>query len=181
MPHPEMVRLLVSPFSLITSIAQFMRPCADLGDGHEEGDMGRRNLVRGAAGIALAGALVSALAGCGAMRSSEAADTESLLAAAGFKRLPADTTERANALQAMTPLKVQPVTRDGRTFYVYPDPYHCKCVWVGGAKALQEYGRLRLDKQINEEHRESAEAKDTDTVMQLQPWGPGGFYMGIEE
>ena len=143
--------------------------------------MRRRNLIRGAAVIALAGGLASALAGCGAMRRSEAADTESVLAAAGFKPLPADTTERANALQAMKPLQLQPVSRDGRTFYVYPDPYHCNCLWVGGAKALQEYRRLRLDQQINEENLESAEAKENAATMQLEPWGPSGFSMGIEE
>ncbi len=143
--------------------------------------MRRRNLIRVAAVIALAGGLASALAGCGAMRGSEAADTESVLAAAGFKSLPADTPERANALQAMKPLQVQPVSRDGRTVYVYPDPYHCNCLWVGGAKAMQEYRRLRLDEQINEEHLESAEAKENGAAMQSEPWGPSGFYMGIEE
>jgi hypothetical protein len=143
--------------------------------------MQRGNLIRGAAVIALAAGLASVFAGCAAMRGSEAADTEKVLAAAGFKPLPTDTAERANALQAMKPLQLQPATHNGRTFYVYPDPYHCKCLWVGGAKALQEYRRLRVVQRVSEENQESAEADENAAVTQLDPWGSSGFYMGIED
>lgn len=143
--------------------------------------MQRRRIVWGAAVVALAAGLVPALTGCGAMRRSEAEDAERLLASAGFKRLPADTTERANALQAMRPLRLQRVSRDGRTVYVYPDPYNCNCLWVGSAKAMQEYQRLRLNERQIAEDQEAIEADENVAMMHLEPWGPSAFSMGIEE
>jgi hypothetical protein len=66
-------------------------------------------------------ALSLALISCAAFQSGEAASTEELLAAAGFRQVPADTKERIDALQTMKPRSVALTQRNGKMLYVYQD------------------------------------------------------------
>jgi hypothetical protein len=95
-------------------------------------------------GTALAAALALALAAgaCAAQRRVEAQRSEELLAAAGFRQVQADTPEREAALRRLQPDTVTEVMRDGRTFYVYPDPDDCHCLYVGGGDQHEEYQKL---------------------------------------
>jgi uncharacterized protein YceK len=102
--------------------------------------------------VALAMALV--LAGCATIRSGEARSTEQLLVGAGFR---ADRAETALAdLRALPALKLVPRTRDGELLYVYADPHHCRCLFVGGPAEHSEYERLAAQRERAREQRAAA-------------------------
>jgi hypothetical protein len=92
--------------------------------------------------------LVGALSGCAGIERQEAADTEKLLAAAGFQMRPADSAERRQDL-ANTPHRRIVAQRQGaKTVYTYADAQNCRCLYVGGAKAYAEYRGLEASEEI---------------------------------
>ncbi|MEJ2474113.1 MAG: hypothetical protein P8Y74_09535 [Desulfobacterales bacterium] len=109
-----------------------------------------------------------ALAGCAAMKKSEATDTEQLLAAAGFKMKLADTPERLAHLKTLTQLKVVPHDRNGKMYYVYADAAYCQCLYAGNQEAYQRYENLAVKQNIAQMN----EAASMDWGM-WGPWGPG--------
>jgi hypothetical protein len=128
------------------------------------------NITRGRAtraAAALAG-LMLALAGCQAIESEEAQDTEQLLAAAGFHMKEASTPEQLANLQAMSQRKIVIQDQDGQPRYVYADAQDCKCVYVGDERNYDEYQRLSLREEIAEEN--------LDASMDWGMWGPWPMY-----
>jgi len=109
-----------------------------------------------------------ALAGCAAMKKSEATDTEQLLAAAGFKMKLADTPERLAHLKTLTQLKVVPHDRNGKMYYVYADAADCQCLYAGNQEAYQRYENLAVKQNIAQMN----EAASMDWGM-WGPWEPG--------
>ena len=80
--------------------------------------------------------LVAVLAaGCAAIQGPIAADSEEILAQAGFQREPLD--------EPGLPAR-QLVEQAGR--YKFADPQFCNCVYVGGAKEYAELQRLRAER-----------------------------------
>jgi hypothetical protein len=73
-------------------------------------------------------ALGVSVTGCASIRAHQTAETEQILAAAGFQVEPADTPEKLAHLQTLTPRKVVQDVRDGQPQYVYADPQTCKCL-----------------------------------------------------
>jgi hypothetical protein len=86
--------------------------------------------------LVLALTAVALLGGCAALAQQQARETEKLLAAAGFDRVPA---ERA-AIAPTRPREMAVQNRNGKSVFVYADPGGCGCVYIGGA---QEYARYR--------------------------------------
>jgi len=119
------------------------------------------------AAAALAG-LMLALAGCQAIESEEAQDTEQLLAAAGFHMKEASTPQQLANLQAMSQRKIVIQDQDGQPRYVYADAQDCKCVYVGDERNYDEYQRLSLREEIAEEN--------LDASMDWGMWGPWPMY-----
>ena len=68
--------------------------------------------------------------------------TESLLAQAGFQKIPADTPKRVQHLQTVAPHRLIKRTSDGKTYYVYADPSHCNCMFIGSESAYATYKSL---------------------------------------
>ena len=106
-------------------------------------------------GLGLAGGL----GGC----AFAVSNTESLLTQAGFRKLPADTPKRVEHLQTVAPHRLIKRTTDGKSYYVYADPSHCKCLFVGNERAYATYKTLVTSQQeaaVLEEqrHEESARA-----------------------
>jgi hypothetical protein len=95
-------------------------------------------------------ALIAALpfAGCAAIRSGEARDTEQLLAEAGFQAKPVETPEKLADLKTMPPRKLVSQSKDGNFVYTYADPDYCQCVYVGGPKEYSAYQRLAREEEI---------------------------------
>ena len=64
---------------------------------------------------------------------------EDMLSGAGFKFVPVNTPARQTALKQLPPNKFSRELRDGRVFYVYPDPTVCGCLYVGDQNAYGTY------------------------------------------
>ncbi len=114
--------------------------------------------------VALAPAMIS----CAAFQRGEAESAEQLLAAAGFRQVPADTKERIDALQTMKPRTVTLVNRNGKMLYMYPDPTNCNCLYVGTPANYSEYQRLVLEKQLVQEQ---VTAEETGPPAVYDVWG----------
>jgi hypothetical protein len=87
--------------------------------------------------IALMG-LTLGLGACGLAVSN----TEVLLSEAGFRKVPADTPQRAEHLQTMAAHKLIRRQSDGKPYYVYADPAYCQCMYVGSESAYATYKTL---------------------------------------
>jgi len=69
-------------------------------------------------------------------------NTEGLLSQAGFKKVPADTPQRAEHLQTIRAHRLIRRQADGKSHYVYADPDYCKCLYVGTETAYATYKTL---------------------------------------
>ena len=117
-------------------------------------------------------ALGLSVTGCAAIRAHQTAETEQVLAAAGFQAEPADTPEKLAHLQTLTPRKVVRDVRDGQLQYVYADPQTCKCLYVGDEQRYQKFQELSLQKKIADEQRSAARANwEASMNWWGGPWG----------
>jgi hypothetical protein len=91
--------------------------------------------------------LASALGGCDALERQQAADTEKVLAAAGFQRLRADSAEGREDLASLPPHRIVAQHRDAESVYLYVDPQNCRCVYAGGPDAYAIYSELERKKE----------------------------------
>ena len=106
------------------------------------------------------------LTGCATIRGWQARDTEELLTAAGFKKQLVDAAD-TKPLDAGPPYRLVSHTKDGTVQYIYADPGHCRCVYLGGAKEYAEYQRLETERRLDLERRRAA-----DDVWDRNSWGP---------
>jgi hypothetical protein len=90
--------------------------------------------------------VTAALGGCAALDARRAADTEKLLAAAGFRRAAADSADPANLNTA--PREIVPHSQGGKLAYTYADPDGCRCIYVGGPQAYAKYRELARSEAI---------------------------------
>src|SRR5579875_569141 len=105
----------------------------------------------------------------------KAQDIDSMLAAAGFRMIPADTPKKQNLLQSLTPLKLKYyVSKSGQARYYLADPYDCMCVYRGDEKAYQAYQAMRFEQRIDNEERQAAELNQ-DAAMQMNMYDPFWF------
>lgn len=124
------------------------------------------------------GAILVLLGLCGAIAACQSpqqriAGKEDLLSAAGFKIVQANTPQRQTSLQQLPPHKFSRQIRDGRLFYVYPDPTVCACLYVGDQKA---YGAYR--KEVFEKHLADEQAMTANEMADYWDWGPWGGWPG---
>jgi hypothetical protein len=81
---------------------------------------------------------VLALTGCAVIQGQTAADSEEILAQAGFQRQPLEGPG----------LPARQLIED-RGAYRFADPDFCRCEYVGGAKEYAELQRLRTERIAN--------------------------------
>lgn len=117
--------------------------------------------------LALAAAI---LTGCAAIEKAEHDSTEQLLAAAGFKVLPANTPKRQESLAALKPYTVQRTFRDGQVYYIYPDS-NGNFAYIGDQTAYSAYQNLTVQQQISDNNLMAAQ-------METMPgmWGGWGYW-----
>ena len=77
----------------------------------------------------------------------------------------------STAFKQLPPNKFARETRDGRTFYVYPDPMVCGCLYVGDQRAYGTYNFNLLQKNMADQQQAAA-----DALMATWDWGPWGGY-----
>lgn len=99
------------------------------------------------------------------------AKKEDMLVASGFKFLPVNTPARQAEFKQLPQNRFSRETRDGRTFYVYPDSMVCGCLYVGDQKAYGTYNFNLLKKNLADEQAEAANA-----LTATWDWGPWGGY-----
>ena len=124
--------------------------------------------------IMLVAVLAAALSGCASV---DAADTESMLAAAQFTMKKADTPTRLAKLKALTQNKITVHTKNGTNFYIYADAAQCQCVYIGNEASYQKYQQIRIAKNIADEQQATAEMNQ-DAMMDWNAWGPGPWEPG---
>src|SRR5262245_58594115 len=108
------------------------------------------------------------LHGCASLQQQQVQATEDLLAAAGFKIKPADTSQKMTHLTTLQPFKLIARSRDGQFVYTYADPQYCKCLYAGGPKQYQEFERLKFQKQQAATELMASE----ENAMDWGVWGP---------
>ncbi len=126
--------------------------------------------------LALLGTILIATPGCSTPNTlSSVAHKESVLAAAGFRVIPATTPDQLNLIQTLPTGKVTRVNRQGTDYYVFPDRTQ-KQLYVGKLDQYQDYQRRRdiernaaLD---NQAEQESLQEARTDSMVQWNnAWG----------
>lgn len=102
---------------------------------------------------------------------------EDMLAAAGFKFVPANTPARQQAFQRLPPHRFVREVKGDKAIYVYADPTICVCIYVGGQKAYGTYRANALNLRIADE--QVAVANDM-YYMNGWDWGvwAAGYPMG---
>jgi len=126
-----------------------------------------------------------ALAGCAAFQPDPqvAADQkESLLSAAGFKMLPADTPDKLAHAQSLPQLKVKYFTdKDGTLHYWMADAKYCHCVYVGNEAAYQKFKQEQFQAQLASEQSQAAqmqaEAAQEEQVEFMDPLFAGPMWV----
>ena len=117
--------------------------------------------------LALAAAF---LAGCAAIEKAERGSTESMLAAAGFNVVPANTPQRQASLAELKPYVISRQFRGGQALYVYPDAQG-NFAYIGNQAAYDRYQNLMVQQQISDQNLMAAQ-------MATMPgmWGGWGYY-----
>ena len=116
------------------------------------------------------------LCGCAAIKKAERANTEKLLAAAGFRVLPANSLKRQESLESMTPYKVERKIKGDEVFYFYACPDQ-RLAYMGNQADYSKYRELELQQEIANQNTASSE----NAVMAAQQWndwrvwGPSAF------
>ncbi len=105
-----------------------------------------------------------------------------MLAAAGFRMLPADTPKRQDQHESLLPLQVQYyVGKTGNLHYWMADPYYCKCMYIGTEEDYQKYEQMKLNEQfeakegeISEQNLEAIQMEEMDEQEEaFNPYGMG--------
>jgi hypothetical protein len=116
---------------------------------------------------------------------SQVAQKEDMLAAAGFTYRPATTPQTAAALKALPPHRFIPQTRNGQTVWIYADPAVCGCLYAGDDAAYQRYKQEVFQKQLADEQAIAADANERAAmdqnvaIMRWEMWGPWApYYLG---
>lgn len=127
--------------------------------------------TRLAALVLLAAAVTVIGSNCAHSREMKrSAEIRQLLSAAGFTTKLADTPEKMERLRAMEQRTILAHSLDSGVYYTYADAEGCGCLLAGDEKAFQEFNRLAIERQIAEDYRRAAEARERS--MDWGFWGP---------
>jgi hypothetical protein len=108
---------------------------------------------------------LAALAGCALVEGQVAADSEELLAQAGFQRHPLEEPG----------LPARHLVEAGGS-YKFADPDFCRCVYVGGAAEYAELQRLRAERIAEREFvLRRASFGNTYSPVVWGAWNPEGL------
>ena len=105
------------------------------------------------------------VSGCAAIEQADRSNTERLLAAAGFKVLPANTPERQLSLEAMPSYKVERKLKGDEVFYFYACPDQ-SIAYIGNQTDYSKYRELELQQEIANQNTAASE----NTMLAAQQW-----------
>jgi hypothetical protein len=113
--------------------------------------------------------LFAACVAVSACTSEVVQNKEDLLAAAGFRLVPANTPQRQASLRALPPHKFVHQVRNNAVVFTYADPTICDCLYVGNQAAYDRYRQNVFVKNIADEQQMTAQMDQMD----YGPWGLG--------
>jgi hypothetical protein len=108
----------------------------------------------------------------------QAQKIDPMLSAAGFKQLPASTSQQMERLKSLPPLKLGYYVDDnGGANYWLADPDNCRCLFHGDEVAYQQYENMKLESQMADQEQRAYEAqtRQQQQMMMGPPFGPPGF------
>jgi hypothetical protein len=113
-------------------------------------------------GVVTALALAMVLTGCA---TSPVQRTEKLLTQSGFKPVVASTAGQQQRLQSLPLDRVSVAKRQGKTYYVYPDPAR-NVLYVGKQAQYQAYQTAVQDRYLTQDARLSARVAEAPVFTQ---------------
>lgn len=123
------------------------------------------------------------LTGCSTIshdiKESSTRASEEQLRASGFKIMIADNQERQEMLNGLPPETITRIPRPDNTYYIYPDPDVCMCLYVGRETEFQNLQQLRASAQ---QSRQATVAHEVDENQRAGwspagPWGNWGWWL----
>jgi hypothetical protein len=84
-------------------------------------------------------------------RVRKAQKTEPLLDSSGFKSMPIDSPAKHKVIGGLTPLSFNRLAHHEKIRYWFPDPYYCKCVYVGDELSYLRYKQAKKDRKAEKE------------------------------
>ena len=123
----------------------------------------------------IAAACTALLVSCATSQTSTQ-NRESMLVASGFKVITPKNATQQQKLQNLPPGKVTMIQKNGKTYYIFPDPAQNQA-YVGGPKAYRAYQQLRAENKLAQENLETAEMYQ-DASMNWGAWGGWGVGWG---
>src|SRR5215469_14210957 len=81
---------------------------------------------------------------------------KSMLVASGFKVITPKTAAQKQKLQNVPPGNVTMIQKNGKTYYIFPDPAHNQA-YVGRPKQYEQYQQLRAENKLAKENVEMAD------------------------
>lgn len=118
--------------------------------------------------------LVSCSQMVSSMKDSNIRLSESHLLDAGFKIMMADTKERQTMLNSLPPDQITSIPRPDQTYYIFPDPKVCSCLYVGRQAEFNRLQQLAVDSRISSEQLAIHELQQ-DYQSGWGPMGPWGY------
>jgi uncharacterized protein YceK len=117
-------------------------------------------------------AAVLLTSGCAAIERANHSGTERLLSAAGFRVLPANTSERQDSLASLPPWSIVRKFKGDEPSYVYADPDH-GVLFIGDEKAYTKFQQLAVDLRIANDNMLAARM-NLNAAQQWNDWGCWG-------
>lgn len=111
------------------------------------------------------------LTGCA---STQHANTEQMLSAAGFHTMTPSTAQQRACYAALPPYRIERHTFNGKIVYAYADK-RAGLVFVGNEKDYQQLQRLAFEQKIASEEYAAAEMNE-QAVTGWPFWGPPGTW-----
>ena len=112
------------------------------------------------------------LAGCASL---DASNQKSLLSASGFRARTPETARQKELYAAVPSYKVQRLTVQGKTYYVYKNEKE-GVAYVGGEAEYQRYQQLALEQRIAEQQYMAAEMQHDLAMGWYGAWGPRFYW-----
>lgn len=97
---------------------------------------------------------------------------ENMLAAAGFKVKPADTSDKIDGLKALPPHKFVMSNQGGQPVYLYADPTICRCLYYGDQTAYASYQKMAFDQRLANQRQMTAAMLQDASWNYWGVWGP---------
>lgn len=117
-------------------------------------------------------AAVVLTSGCAVIERANRASTERVLAAAGFKVLPANTPERQDSLAALPPWTMVRKFKGDVASYVYADPQQ-GVLFLGDERAYAKFQQFAIELRIANENMLAARM-NLNASQQWNDWGCWG-------